>query len=204
VPLPANVLSQAVNQALGAAGISISYLPATTTKVPGTDTVQSIDSGAVKVSFVQKVPTQGPVTVDLILGHVKLSVINTADQGPSDSSGPSGGISSGTGSTSPTGDNLSGPPAAPRNNAVPGATSGSAPIAASQPGSSIPSTARPEVASNPGRPRRSTTGQASPAVQVATTERGTEGAYLFLVLAGVAALLGSQVIRVLGVRIRGT
>jgi hypothetical protein len=206
VPLPTNVLSQAVNQALTAAGMSISYLPATTTKVPGTDTVQSIDSGAVKVSFVRNVPTQGPVTVDLILGHVKLSVINTAAQQPPDSSVPSGGISGGTGSSSPSGDNLSGPQAAASpNSAVSSATSGSpAPIAASQPTSGVPSAAPPAVAPNPGRSRQSPTGQASPAFQVATTERGTEGAYLFLVLAGVAALLGSQVIRILGVRLRAT
>jgi hypothetical protein len=205
VPLPTNVLSHAVNQALTAAGISVSYLPATTTKVPGTDIVQSVDSAAVRVSYIQNVPSQGPVTVDLLLGHVKLSVANSAT-GPADSAGPGGGPRSSPGGNSPSGDNLSSSPASAPLNSAASTVTNSVPttIAASQTGSGITSTPRPGSAPSLGRSPRSTAAQAAHGLRAPTTQRGTEGAYLLLALAALAGLLGSQVIRVLGVRIRAT
>jgi hypothetical protein len=210
VPLPPSVLNDTVNHALSSAGISMKYLPATATKAPGTDVVQTLDSGALEVSFTKKVPTQGPVTVDLILGRVQVSATNTAGGTDAGAAGdPTGGAGS-VGGSSPASDaglasgttNPSPPP-----DASAGST-GSAGSAIPTESTPAPATAGsvPAPALASGAPKRSATG--SPSQQARSGFRqnavtgGVESPYLLLVLAALAAVGGSQLIRILGIRAR--
>jgi hypothetical protein len=60
-------------ETLKQAGVTIRYIPADVAYVPGTKTVQSIESGAVEVGYQQDVPSQGLVTTTFTLGYVKLA-----------------------------------------------------------------------------------------------------------------------------------
>jgi len=65
-----------VNQAtasLAASGFSIRYIPARVTYLPGTQTVDSVRSGAVEVSYQHDVPSQGLVVNTFTLGYVEIS-----------------------------------------------------------------------------------------------------------------------------------
>jgi hypothetical protein len=59
--------------ALAEAGISIRYLPAVVTYMPGNSTVASVRSGVVEVAYQRDVPSQGRVTTTYTLGDVELS-----------------------------------------------------------------------------------------------------------------------------------
>jgi hypothetical protein len=73
----------AATAALSASGLSIRYIPSTVTYVPGTHTVQSMESGAVEVSYKHDVPSQGLTTTTYTLGYVALAT-TTQNAGPSE------------------------------------------------------------------------------------------------------------------------
>jgi hypothetical protein len=75
--LPADQLNASVKDALAAAGISLTYLPSTQTIDPVTNFVQTVESGALRVTVAQEVPGQGEYKIDMIFGRVVASVINT-------------------------------------------------------------------------------------------------------------------------------
>ncbi len=60
-------------QALKDSGLSIRLIPASVAYAPGTQTVESLRSGAVEVSYAQEVPSQGLVTNTYTLGFVEVS-----------------------------------------------------------------------------------------------------------------------------------
>jgi hypothetical protein len=60
-------------KALTEAGISIRYIPSTVTYVPGSQTVQSMESGAVEVSYQREIPSRGLVSSTYTLGQVEVS-----------------------------------------------------------------------------------------------------------------------------------
>jgi hypothetical protein len=68
-------------EALKQAGLAIRYIPASVTYAPGTHTVQSMESGAVAVSYQHDVPSQGLTTTTYTLGLVALST-TTHSSGP--------------------------------------------------------------------------------------------------------------------------
>jgi hypothetical protein len=95
-------------EALKQAGISIRYIPSTVTYAPGTHTVQSMESGAVAVSYQHDVPSQGLTTTTYTLGYVSLAT-TTQKSGPSDvaqlvngRSTPSGSRLGATNASAPT------------------------------------------------------------------------------------------------------
>jgi hypothetical protein len=212
VPLPPSALNETVNHALSSAGISMKYLPATATKAPGSDVVQTLDSGALEVSFTKKVPTQGPVTVDLILGRVQASATNTAGATDIGGGGDTTGGAGAVGGSSPAGEGgLAGGATTPAPSAdTGGASTGSVGTAVPTESTPAPVTAgsvpAPSLAS--GTPNRSATG-APTQPQARSGFRpnnavtgGGESPYLLLVLAALAAVGGSQLIRILGIRAR--
>ena len=73
-------------KALNEAGISIRYIPSTVTYVPGTQTVRSMESGAVEVSYQREVPSRGLVSSTYTLGQVEVSAtsqsVGTVDPPP--------------------------------------------------------------------------------------------------------------------------
>lgn len=71
-PVSASQVNDAT-AALHQAGISIRYVPATVTRLPGTQTVESVQSGAVEVAYQSEVPSQGLVTNTYTLGLVQVS-----------------------------------------------------------------------------------------------------------------------------------
>lgn len=79
-------------KALDAAGISIRYLPSTVTYVPGTQTVQSMESGAVAISYEHEVPSRGLVRSTYTLGQVRISAasqnVGTGDPAPPSGADP--------------------------------------------------------------------------------------------------------------------
>jgi hypothetical protein len=68
-------------EALKQGGITIRYVPASTTYVPGTHTVQSMESGAVEVSYEHEVPSQGLTTTTYTLGYVAVTATHSAGTG---------------------------------------------------------------------------------------------------------------------------
>ncbi|HTK67629.1 MAG TPA: hypothetical protein VL595_34975 [Pseudonocardia sp.] len=108
-----------VNQAtesLKNAGLSIRYVPGSVTYAPGTRTIQSMESGAVAISYQQEVPSQGLVTNTFTLGYVQVSA--TASSFGSAASSRSETVAPATGNASTLG-------------AAPGSRASSAPEPAS-------------------------------------------------------------------------
>jgi hypothetical protein len=60
-------------EALKQAGLSIRYIPSTVSYDPATHAVQSVQSGAVAVSYQHDVPSQGLTTTTFTLGYVALT-----------------------------------------------------------------------------------------------------------------------------------
>lgn len=79
--IPAEQFNASVKDALAAAGISLTYLPATETIDPLTDFVQTVESGALQVTLTQAVPGQGEYRIDMIFGRVIASMFNTEIEG---------------------------------------------------------------------------------------------------------------------------
>jgi hypothetical protein len=209
VPLPTNVLNQTVSKALAAAGITLKYLPATTQIDPTTNFVESVESGALELTMTQNVPTQGPVTVAFTFARVKVSSVNTAVASDSGTAGTSGTDSGTGGPATPSTDNGSGLAASAtgggtgsnQSSGTSSAVLGSAgtPTSPSLGTTSRPALASPGTSSPTGTPRQ-TQAASGPIRQASATGKGTESAYLMLVLAALAVLGGSQIIRLLSIR----
>jgi hypothetical protein len=189
VPIPlSGPTIDVVNKILGPGGVKLAYLPQTfiytdntTTTGPAPDpskTAKSVDSGALQVSVTRQL-TQ-PVTTIFTLGRVYVSATNTAGLSPGSLGGP--GVSSSGGS---------GLPAA---SSPPGSTSGLAGIPPATP-SQPPSLASPATTGRNGGPALPSLAGTAPFGPSA------ESFYLILVLAAAAALGGSQLIRLVAVRL---
>ncbi len=190
----------AVNSLLSGAGITFTYVPETFTYTDGSSstgsspetgkTLQSIDSGALRVTETQNLPSQGLTTVSLTLGRVYVSTTDTPGIGPI--TGNSGTI----GNTGNTGNGVTTTTASPSFSfgsvGNTGAVSGGA---SALPSSSTPGSSPPSSATTPSR-----TLQTSPAFAV---EEGppAQSVYLVLVLGALAMLLGAQAVRYLAVRL---
>lgn len=87
-------------KALEASGLSIRYLPSTVTHVPGTQTVESVQSGAVEVSYEREVPSRGLVRSTYTLGRVEISATSqnvAAAEPPPAAPAPAPGSRTGSG-----------------------------------------------------------------------------------------------------------
>jgi uncharacterized membrane protein YgcG len=216
VPMTSTALPL-LNAALAPAGLKLTYLPTTYAYTDGTNgtgpgpdpskRVQSITSAAMEVSLTQNVKTQGKVTVQFIIGRVVLATSNEASggSGSGDQSGASGGgsgpdssgnASSGAGPASgPSGAVVGSGDTSP-SAALPSSAGGSGPLAeapALSPGAPAGSGSHPTAA------RRSPTATRTAA---ALTGLGGQGLYLVLALAAAAAVVGGNIIRLLGVKLR--
>jgi hypothetical protein len=96
LPVPVNQANEQVNQALSSSGITMRLLPATTQYVPGTKIVKAVTSGALQITMLADIPTQGPTTFDLVLGRV---VVTGTDSGGSAGATPSATAGSPTATT---------------------------------------------------------------------------------------------------------
>lgn len=165
---------------LSKAGVSVSVLPAQTTYVPGTTTIQSVTSGGIQVKVTQNVPTQGIVTVTYVLGRATVSAMDTAAPALPESSDLSGDGSSSL-STTPFSD---------------GSSFGST-------GGIVPSSPLPTPSTTANTtPAGSSPVSLGPTRIVGSIGPSTESFYLILLLAGLSLLVGSQIIRRLGLRFK--
>jgi hypothetical protein len=185
-----------LNVILKAAGISLSYLPATyvyadgstSTGAPQTGKViQSVDSGALQVAIVRDVKDLGHVTVTTTLGRVFMSATDDPGVGPTQP---------GTGSTGSTG----------------GSTGVvSQPVASGNGGAGIPPvvipptlptgpSSAPQSAGEPG----GTSSSRLASLSVLQFGPSAEGLYLILVLGSIAAVGAAQAVRLLAVRLAFT
>ena len=189
VPIPLTPATiDVVNKVLGPGGIKLAYLPQTfvytddtTSTGPAPDsskTVKSVDSGALQVNITRQL-TQ-PVTTIVTLGRVYVSATNTAGSNAASLAVPdttTGGAS-----------------AVPSASSSPGTGSSVAGIPPATPGQP-PSLAGPATTGrNSERAVRSLAG-------TARVGPSAESFYLILVLAAAAALGGSQLIRIVAVRL---
>jgi hypothetical protein len=197
IPISGAILG-ALNQVLAPGGVSLTYLPQTFTYTDGTQStgarsdsskmVQSVDSGALQVTVTQKLSGE-PVTTTVTLGRVYLSATDTPGLSPGVSqTGPD--TNAGAGSAPATGTSAGNLPAAPPGTAPGLASPALAPASA------------PSLASTPPTSGSGTSQAAAPTVgRVTRTGPSGESLYLLLVLAGAAALGGSQLIRLVSVRL---
>jgi hypothetical protein len=190
------VVISALNTLLAPSGISLTYLPETFVYTDGTSstgstpdsskTLQSIDSGALKITVTENVPSQGPVSVSFTLGRVYLSTTDVPGSAPTvGNTGNTG--NSGTGAGLPT-------------------TAGATPVGNTGTGAvSIPSsTGSTGPTGSSGNAGAAGTPTHNLAVQpVYTFEKGPSAAslYLVLILVALAVLLGSQGVRYFSVRL---
>ncbi|HUC04432.1 MAG TPA: hypothetical protein VL961_03480 [Acidimicrobiales bacterium] len=184
-----------LNTILSKVGIKLTYLPETFTYSDGTSstgtspdpskTLQSVDSGALEVSETQDLPSQGLTSVSVTLGRVYVSTSDSPGLGP-----PTGGGGSLLGPTALT--------TAPSQATPPLSTTGGLSPQTSG------STTAPSGGGTGGTPTSHPTPSGTGALEpVYAVERGpaTNSAYLVLVLAALAMLLGTQAIRYLAVRL---
>jgi hypothetical protein len=180
-----------LNHLLKPAGVSLTLLPAKYMYTDGTSsvgtassgkTIQAVDTGALQLTMTQNVATQGEVKLAVTIGRVSVSAINTPGFAPGTPPVDSGGTPCGGGGLVGGG---SGSTAVP---VIPSPTSADVVIPTPAPETQPPSA----------------TSSAPPAQAPATLAYAkgptAESAYLVLVVAALAALAGSVLIRVLGVR----
>jgi hypothetical protein len=199
INVPIDITSELIgplNTLLSKTGIKLTYLPVTYTYTDGSSstggspdtskTLETVDSGALQVTFSQNLPSQGEVTLSATLGRVYLSTMDTPGINPT--TGNSGVIA---GSTGNSGTPASTAPVSVVGNSGVALTGNSAPGAASSP------TPSPTPSSGSSSPQ---TIAAGPAFLV---EHGPpiESVYLVLILAALALLGASQAIRYLAVRL---
>jgi hypothetical protein len=188
IPLTTTLIST-LNGLLGKSGLAVTYLPETFTYTDGTSstgstpqsskTIESVDSGALKVTFSKNIPSQGLVVVSVTLGRVYVSATDT----PGFSSSV-GTVNSGEGDLNQV--------------TVPTFTS---PISSLGSQALTPSSTSPTTSSTtPTVPSGRHTLAASPAYAI---EQGppTQSLYLLLVLGALAMFLGAQAVRFLAVRL---
>jgi hypothetical protein len=195
-------LSNVVDSALSAAGITVQTLPSITTDVPGTNTIESYTSGGLEVQQSSNVPTQGKVTVSYILGRVTLIATDTTvpsvptssvvGSTPTTTSGITPAASqTGTGSTG------TGSPATVPTSSGPSETSPVTPAT----GTPATTPTSPDLAAPTATPSSPTPQAVGQPTRTAATGPSADSFYLVLVAAALAALGGSQVLRLLGVRL---
>lgn len=213
IPLSTAVLP-ALNALLAPGGISLTYLPATYTYTDGSTTtgtpdnsrtIQGLDSGGLQITETKNLPSQGDVTTQFTLGRVHLLATDSAGAPPGGLA--PGGSGSGLDSASPDttamssispSDSFGAPGGASSVTAVTeGAPTASSPTIAVAPGGSGQSVVTP---TRPGSPARSSLS----ADRAASGGPSGESSYLILIVAALAALGGSQLIRLLGVRLAFT
>jgi hypothetical protein len=184
-------LIDTLNTLLSKAGVTFTYLPQTFTYTDGSSstgtspdpakTLESIDSGALKVSVIQNIPGQGEYGVTYVIGRVYLSTTNTpgvllptAPTGSGSVTGSGPISSSGTVTTSPSsvasGAGIGGTLPTPASSAVTPTT-----------------TPTPSLATQP--------------TYALIRGPSVMSFYLMLVLGALCVLLGSQAIRYLSVRL---
>jgi hypothetical protein len=143
-------------------------------------TLQSVDTGALQLTILEKVPTQGEVKLAVTIGRVVVSAVNTpgfAPQPPTSGFG-GGGIS-----------------------APSGGTIGAGTVSVPTSGAALPSVGSPAVSSAPPAATNPTSAPARRSVVLAYDKGPTaQGVYLMVVLAALATIAGSVLIRFLGVR----
>jgi len=177
-----------LNQALAPSGVSISYLPeqfgysdgtsSTGSTADPSKTVVSAASAALDVTVSQNVPSQGPSSVEFILGRVILSA--------TDQPGFSFDFTPGT----LTGIDTSGSAGVP---SVAGSSFSASPLVANAPASN----SLPSQTQLPGSIR---SGLVNPSY-ILDKGPSTKGLYLILALVAFAVLAGSQAFRLIAVRL---
>jgi hypothetical protein len=196
-----------LNTALASAGIKIAYLPIVYIYTDGTSstggspdtskTLRAVDSGGLSVTFSHPIPGQGQPTVILTLGRVYVGALDTAAPAltiPA-SAGPANLGASGPGA------DMTG------QGALLGSSAPNAAGAETSSASSIPSIG---LGSSPGgsgsgavpassRPAQAPLGAVLPAT--AALGHSAELFYLMLVVGALGALLASQLLRFLAVRL---
>jgi hypothetical protein len=191
LPLSTSVLP-ALNSLLSAVGVTLSYLPETFLYTDGTSStgatpdakkaLQGVDSGALKVSITQNVPTQGPVTAAFTLGRVYLSATDTP--------------SIDAGGTVPSTSSTATPDLGSTGSIAPGPG-----ISSSLPSADLPSIGSSPQTGGPSAPPETVGQSLSPLHIVSDLGKFGNSLYLFLVIAGLAALATSQLMRMLAVRL---
>jgi hypothetical protein len=188
-----------LNTVLSKAGVQLTYLPETFTYTDGTSstgtspesgkTLQAVDSGALRVTVGQTVPSQGLTTVTYTLGRVYLSTSDTPGIGPI--TGNSGAVIS-TGNTGNTGTGASTTIVSNPSSLAPTGSSGAG-------AGSIPSSGSTGTAGAPA----TTPPQSLAEAPVYSLELGPSAwsFYLILVLGALIVLLGSQAVRYFSVRL---
>jgi len=104
LPLPVNTILDTVNAALSAGGVKIEVTPSVKTFDDNTKTTQ-FTSSAVKVSFVEHIPTQGDVNGTSVFGR---ATVGTSDIGDGSGGSTSGDTTGGTSGSSATTGSTSG------------------------------------------------------------------------------------------------
>lgn len=191
IPLTPTLI-RGLNTLLKPAGGSLTVLPAKYMYTDGTSTVgtaspsktiQAVDTGALQLTMTENVPTQGEVKLAVTIGRVTVSAVNTPAVALAPPPGDiDGGVSSGV--------------------------DGGASDAVPEPVTDVPTPEDvvptvPPVVSPVASPSSGNPAASPPARQVAltyATGANAEAVYLMLVLAALAALGGSALVRLLGVR----
>jgi hypothetical protein len=190
VGVPINLNSEVIgtlDTLLANTGLTLTYLPETFGYTDGTSstgsspntskTLQSIDSGALQVSFSKNIPSQGVVRLSLTLGRVYLSTMDSPGLLPtSDDSGVVG------------------------NDTVTGATT--FPLGGTT-GTVAGTSVVPSAGPTPARAPTTTVPSHLPTGPAFAVEHGPpiNSVYLFLLLSALALLLASQAARYLAVRL---
>jgi hypothetical protein len=195
VPSPVQTIFKALSTALGST-VNLQYLPATTTTQllhSGTITGEGVESAALKMTFTPDVPTQGKVPVSLIVGRTFVSVDNAAQStGAADSgSGSDLGVTGASTDSGSLGSGVSGLSTSDLSGSLgSGSTgTGSTGSTSTQTGTGIPSGSSAQSLPSLGR-------------LVSKIGPSGESLYLILVLGGLAALGGSQLLRLLAIRLK--
>jgi hypothetical protein len=198
INVPINITSELIgplNTLLSKTGIKLTYLPVTYTYTDGSTstggtpntakTLETVDSGALQVTFSQNLPSQGIVTVSATLGRVYLSTMDTP--GISPTTGNSGVVAGNTG-----------------NSGTPAST---APVSVAGNTGTVTGNSAPGAVSSPTSSQTPSSGGSSPQTIASgpafLVEHGPpiESVYLVLILAALALLGASQALRYLAVRL---
>jgi hypothetical protein len=178
-----------LNSLLAPSGVKLTYLPETVRYTDGTTstgssltsskTLESIDSGALRITATQNLGAQGTATVAFTVGRGYVSTTDSPGLAPA--GGDTGtGVDSGAGSSAP---------------------SSSAPLGDTSAGTDLPSVVPGGVGTTP--PSSSSSSPAINAKPTYAVEKGpsVESLYLMLILVALAVLLGSQAVRFFSVRL---
>jgi hypothetical protein len=191
--VPINLSSEIIgtlNALLASSGIKLTYLPETITYTDGTTstgssvdtakTLESIDSGALRITVIRSLASEGIATVTFTVGRVYVTTSDTPGIAPTTSEG--GGVISGAVSSGPT---------------------SSAAFGGSDAGSVAVPSVSPSVGGTGSAPPSSSTPQSIGFQPTYALERGPSAVslYLMLIVVALALLIGSQAVRVFSVRL---